>query len=90
VYYTVYTYNNIVIYYLVLERINDTIENERTSSFSRVEGVVVVGCSRELPTTLENKLLMLVFEDGSGGGAKEQPPSKTSICGLFSRMVWWW
>ena len=32
----------------------------------------------------------LVFEGGGGGdGAKEQPPSKTSICGLFSRMVWW-
>jgi len=61
------------------------------SLFSRVEGVVVVGCSRELPTTLENELLMLVFEDGSGGGgAKERPPSKTSILGLFSRMVWWW
>ena len=26
-------------------------------------GVVVVDCSRELPTTLENELLMLVFED---------------------------
>ena len=54
----IYTYNNIVIYYLVLERINDTIKNERTSSFSRVKGVVVVGCSRELPTTLENELLI--------------------------------
>jgi len=55
-----------------------------------VEGVVVVGCSRELPTTLENEPLMLVFEDGSGGGAKEQPPSKTSHICSFSRMVWWW
>jgi len=56
-----------------------------------VEGVVVVDCSRELPTTLENEPLMLVFEDGSdGGGAKEQPPSKTSCICSFSRMVWWW
>jgi len=32
----------------------------------------------------------LIFEGGGGGdGAKEQPPSKTSICSLFSRMVWW-
>jgi len=29
----------------------------------------------------------LVFEGGGGGdGAKEQPPSKTSICGLFLRL----
>jgi len=56
-----------------------------------MEGVVVVDCSRELPTTLENEPLMLVFKDGSGGGgAKEQPPSKTSRICSFSRMVWWW
>jgi len=58
------------------------IENERTSSFLRV---VVVDCSRELPTTLENEPLMLIFEDGSGGGgANEQPPSKMSrICSML-------
>ena len=61
----IYTYNNIEIYYIVLKIINNTIENECTSSFLRVEGVVVVvGCSRELPTTLENEHKYLVFEDG--------------------------
>jgi len=33
-----------------------------------VEGVVVVGCSRKVPTTLENKHKQLVFEGGNGGG----------------------
>ena len=60
----IYTYNNIEIYYIVPKRINNTIENEHTSLFSRVEGVVVVGCSRELPTTLENEHKYLVFKDG--------------------------
>jgi len=37
-----------------------------------VEGVVVVGCSRELPTTLENEHKELVFEDGGGGGGAKE------------------
>ena len=31
-----------------------------------------MGCSRELPTTLENEHKRLVFEDGSGGGGAKE------------------
>jgi hypothetical protein len=57
---------------LVLKKIDNTVENERYELVFEGGGVVVVGCSRELPTTLENEHKQLVFEDGSGGcGAKE-------------------
>jgi len=56
VYKFVYTYNNIKFYYVLLNKIDNTIENKRTSSFSRV---VVVGCSRELPTTLKTSISSL-------------------------------
>ena len=35
---SVYSYNNIKINYLVFKKINNTVENEHTSSFLRVEG----------------------------------------------------
>jgi len=59
----VYTCNNIEIYYLILNK--KTIPS-KTSDKLVFEGggVVMVGCSRELPTTLKNEPLMLVFEDG--------------------------
>ena len=39
-------------------------------------------------TGLENEPRMLVFEGGDGVGVgEEQAPSKTSICGSFSRVV---
>ena len=82
----VYTCNNIEIDYLILNK-KQYHQKRAYKLVFEGGGVVVVGCSRELPTTLKNEPLMLVFEDGNGGGgAKERPPSKTSIRGSFLRM----
>ncbi len=40
----------------------------RTQLVFKGGGVVVVGCSRKIPTTLENEHKQLVFEGGNGDG----------------------
>jgi len=55
-----------------------------------VEGVVVVGCSRELPTTLENEHKELVFEDGVVEVVPRSDHTRKRACSARFRGWWWW